>query len=180
MDQIATFKTKRGKEVVVRVPRIADLDEQLKFINNLAEEDTFILRGPEDKATKEEEEKWLKDFLEKVKKDEAILLSAFISQRLVANASLEKRKWRQKHVGNVGISVAKPFRGQGIGQKLLEILMDKARKRGYKILVLNVFANNERAIHIYEKLGFKKTGVLPKAVLYKGKYVDEITMYKEP
>lgn len=163
----------------MRVPTMADLDGQLKFINTLAAEDTFIWHGPDHKQTSKEEKKWLSDFLTKIEKDEAVLLSAFIDGKIVANTSVKRLKRRERHMGEVAISVADGFREEGVGQKVFKILLNQAKERKYKILCLYVFAQNTRAIHIYEKFGFKKTGILPKGLLYKGKYVDEVLMYKE-
>jgi RimJ/RimL family protein N-acetyltransferase len=32
---------------------------------------------------------------------------------------------------------------------------------------------------MYQKFGFIEYGTLPKGILYKGEYIDEIKMYKE-
>jgi RimJ/RimL family protein N-acetyltransferase len=45
-----------------------------------------------------------------------------------------------------------------------------------KLLTLSVYATNERAKHVYQKLGFVETGRIPKKFFKEGKYVDEITM----
>jgi ribosomal protein S18 acetylase RimI-like enzyme len=176
---IKKFKTKKRREVVVRVPLNTDWGLQRKFINDLATEDTFILRGPQDKVTRNEEKKWLAGFLEKVKKDKAILLSVFIGKELAANVSLLRGELRQSHIGAIGISVARDFRGEGIGKELLKILISEAKKRRYKILTIDVFANNQKALSLYENLGFKRIGILPRAFLYKKEYIDEIMLYKE-
>jgi ribosomal protein S18 acetylase RimI-like enzyme len=43
---------------------------------------------------------------------------------------------------------------------------------------LGVFSTNRRAIHVYEKLGFRETGRVPNEI-YKGvEYIDHITMTK--
>ena len=54
-----------------------------------------------------------------------------------------------------------------------------AHKEGIKIVKLFVFANNKRAIHLYQKLGFKKVGLLKDALKDKGRYFDEIIMAKD-
>ena len=41
---------------------------------------------------------------------------------------------------------------------------------------LTVYADNERAIHLYEKYGFVKEGVKRKAAISCGQYKDEILM----
>ena len=41
---------------------------------------------------------------------------------------------------------------------------------------LEVFADNERAIHLYEKLGFEKEGLLCMTTVRSGRYVDDCKM----
>ncbi|MBM7614926.1 GNAT family N-acetyltransferase [Alkaliphilus hydrothermalis] len=41
---------------------------------------------------------------------------------------------------------------------------------------LQVYSFNERAIHVYEKIGFKKEGVLRDALYFENKYHDAIVM----
>lgn len=48
-----------------------------------------------------------------------------------------------------------------------------------KILTLEVYSTNKRAIHVYEKLGFKETGRIPKGLFRNGKYIDQVVMVKE-
>lgn len=57
-------------------------------------------------------------------------------------------------VGEFGIFVLKPFRGQGIGVDLMREVMRRATAWGYTEIALSVLATNERAIHLYQKLGF--------------------------
>mgnify|MGYP001068308079 CR=1 FL=1 len=62
--------------------------------------------------------------------------------------------------GNVSrlaaMGIAKELRGQGAGTWLVDALLKEARARGYEKMLLEVIYENEAAIHIYEKFGFKK------------------------
>ncbi|MEK6809216.1 MAG: GNAT family N-acetyltransferase [Nanoarchaeota archaeon] len=56
------------------------------------------------------------------------------------------------------IFVEEAFRGKGHGEKITQALIEEAKKRGcYKLICTSRFSN-ERAHHLYEKLGFKKHG----------------------
>jgi len=48
-----------------------------------------------------------------------------------------------------------------------------------KSVKLEVFENNEPAIALYEKMGYKITGRVPGAILYKGEYIDSLIMTKK-
>jgi RimJ/RimL family protein N-acetyltransferase len=88
-----------------------------------------------------------------------------------------RQKNRQVHVGEVDIAVAKPYREEGIGLILFNIMILEAKRIGLKLLRLYCYENNPRAIHVYEKIGFHKVGVIPEAILYKGTYVGQVIMY---
>jgi len=40
-----------------------------------------------------------------------------------------------------------------------------------------VFSNNERAMHLHEKVAFRKFGVVPNKILRNGRSMDEVQMY---
>jgi ribosomal protein S18 acetylase RimI-like enzyme len=52
------------------------------------------------------------------------------------------------------MSVLTEHRSKGFGDALMRHALDTARARGYKTILLNVWAFNERAIAFYERHGF--------------------------
>jgi RimJ/RimL family protein N-acetyltransferase len=56
---------------------------------------------------------------------------------------------------------------------------NQAKKIGIEILYLEVFSSNSRAHHVYEKLGYRETGIIPKGAKRNGEYIDMIQMVKE-
>lgn len=173
---IKKFKSKTGKQVIIRYPKWEDLDELLSFINELSSEDTFITYFGQ-KITKDEEIEYLANSIKKMEKNQRIHLCAFIGDKLVGNCAVTRKSQRSKHVGEVDISVRKEHRNEGLGAKLLKSLVDESKKLGLKILYLGVFENNPRARHLYEKLGFKECGKIPEMYFFKGKYIAQVLMY---
>ncbi|MFD1418037.1 GNAT family N-acetyltransferase [Companilactobacillus keshanensis] len=57
-------------------------------------------------------------------------------------------------------AVAPEFQNQGVGTKTLLEFIEVIRKRGEKILSLNVDVDNAPAQHVYKKVGFKTVGQL--------------------
>ena len=53
------------------------------------------------------------------------------------------------------------FQGLGIGTRLLELTMEKARKEGFSLLSLMVFQDNEDALRLYRSKGFKEIKKVP-------------------
>jgi putative acetyltransferase len=47
-------------------------------------------------------------------------------------------------------------RGKGIGRELIERTLDKARSLGYTQIYLESLPELRKAIHIYEKAGFRR------------------------
>lgn len=54
------------------------------------------------------------------------------------------------------IAVDKNYESQGIGRKLIESAEKWAREKGYGLLRLHVFVENERAQQIYKENGFQQ------------------------
>ena len=70
---------------------------------------------------------------------------------------------RCSHIANASYAVSSKARGKHIGQKLVLDSMEKAKELDFLILQFNaVVEDNFSARHLYEKLGFKQLGVIPK------------------
>ncbi|MCW8397971.1 GNAT family N-acetyltransferase [Legionella sp. PATHC038] len=80
------------------------------------------------------------------------------------------------HVGALGIGVLAPYRGQGIGEKLLSTALQMAKLKGLTRIELTVREHNYAAISLYEKYGFVKEGVHKNAVRIDGVYENHIFM----
>ena len=65
------------------------------------------------------------------------------------------------HLANASYAVDSAYRGQHIGEKLVSDCLVQAKVHDFKILQFNaVVANNIHAIHLYERLGFKRIGTV--------------------
>ncbi len=80
------------------------------------------------------------------------------------------------HGGVLGMGVLSPYRGQGLGRRLIAAALDAARRAGFVRVELIAFAKNRRAIALYESVGFRREGVMRDAVLIDGAYDDAIAM----
>jgi RimJ/RimL family protein N-acetyltransferase len=160
----------------LRTPKWDDLDDLLELINSLVKEGADILRS--DKVLRDEEIDWLSRTLSRLEKDEAFYLVAELNGKVVAISEINRKGGYEKHVGIIGIALRSGFRDLGIGTEMMKTLVEQAQKMGLKILILSAFATNQRAIHVYEKLGFVQTGRIPKKYFKGGKYIDEIIMAK--
>jgi RimJ/RimL family protein N-acetyltransferase len=80
------------------------------------------------------------------------------------------------HVGSLGIGILAPYRGQGIGKKLLQTAIQKAEQKGLTRIELTVREKNKSAIALYEKFGFRIEGIHKNAVRIEGNYEDHVFM----
>jgi len=55
------------------------------------------------------------------------------------------------------IAIGEKFRGMGLGEELLEKSIEEMKLNGISSILLYVNVNNQPAIRLYEKIGFRKT-----------------------
>ena len=82
------------------------------------------------------------------------------------------------HICNASYAVSSSCRGQHIGEKLVRDCIHKAKEIGFKILQFNaVVETNIHARHLYEKIGFRQLGVIPKGFRMKDGHFENICPY---
>jgi len=60
--------------------------------------------------------------------------------------------------GEIGMAIARDWRGRGVGSALMEAAIEWARARGLHKLSLGVFAHNSAGLALYRKYGFVEEG----------------------
>ena len=85
------------------------------------------------------------------------------------------------HICNASYAVQRESRGLHRGEKLVRDCIEKAASLGFGILQFNaVVADNIRARHLYERIGFKQLGTIPHGFRMKdGRYADICPYYIE-
>lgn len=170
-------KTKQGSVVTIRVARNSDAQSLLDLANAVVAEDIFqLLTPPELHLTIESEEEWIALYNSRPNR---IILIAEVDGKLVGQLDFcNGQKIRLAHTGEFGMSIARDYRGQGIGQLLLKGLLDWAKSTGtIEKIGLNVHSNNLAAIALYKKMGFEVEGIRRKELKYgHNQYVDTVVM----
>ena len=88
-----------------------------------------------------------------------------------------------RHVCNCGYITSAKASGRGIARQMCEHSMAHAQSKGYRAMQFNFVAStNERAIRLWESLGFEVVGRLPLAFNHPTgyatvMYVDALVMY---
>lgn len=82
------------------------------------------------------------------------------------------------HIANASYAVRHDIRGRHIGEALVKDCLAKAKEKGFAIMQFNaVVATNASAIHLYEKLGFVRLGVIPKGYKKNDSDIRDIILY---
>ena len=175
-----TIKDKLGRNVLLRAAKTEDASDLIKYLKATSAETPFLIREPDEiTITLEKEESFIRD---KIDSERELMLLAFVDGKHVGNCSLMSLApyKRYQHRCEVAIALYKEYWGLGIGKVMLETVLKVAASLGYEQAELEVVAENESAISLYEKLGFKKYGTFPDNMKYPdGSYRDAYWMMKK-
>lgn len=164
-----------GTVAILRRPRWEDVDGLLEFISSVASEE-YVEIAMENPPTWEQEMDWLAQRLKAIEKGEETACVAEVNGRIVGSSSLHRGRGVQSHVGVFGLAVHRDFRDQGLGTAMIEAILAEARAMGLRLVKLTAFATNARALHVYQKAGFREVGRIPQAIFKYGRYFDEVVM----
>lgn len=165
---------KQKTKIIIRPPKISDLESSLSMINSLVEERAMIV--VQKKLTIKEEEKYLRGI---INDKNSFCLFLIINGEVMGNAEITKLEGVKGHIGNMGISIKKEARGLGLGETLFREVMNRGVKKfKLRLVTLDVFARNKIAQKLYKKVGFKKVGTIKGGIGYYGDYEDNTQMVK--
>lgn len=157
------FQNKLGQTVLVRSALEEDAAALLQYLREITAETPFLLREPEEVTMTLEQEK------------------AFIHQTLAGTCSFAPAGpfRRYTHRCEIAIALYQDFCGHGIGEKLMELLLEQARAAGFEQAELEVVSDNKAALTLYQKLGFVSYGMFPHNMKYAdGQYASATWMMK--
>jgi RimJ/RimL family protein N-acetyltransferase len=168
------FECRDGRVVTLRPVILEDAQSFLAYLELVGGETDFLTFGAgEVGLTVESERKMIHLFTKR-----GLMFVAEFNGEIVAGASLRVHgpRPRVKHFSELGISVLRSFWGQGLGTVMMEHTLGWAEDHGVTKLNLGVMRSNERALSMYQRLGFKEEGIITKKFNIRGRYEDEIVM----
>ena len=81
-------------------------------------------------------------------------LVAIAGDRIVGDATLHFHTGPKRHIAEVRIFLAKDFRQRGLGSKLLQALIDIAKRRNLYMLEVEVVSDQVNIVRAFQNTGF--------------------------
>ena len=162
------------KTIVIRPAQTGDAEMMVAYMTALVAErlDTISVRIP---PTLDDEREWV--FQAKLSERNLILL-AVAEEELIGVLNLAAGQGPdERHAARLGMSVARSWRDQGVGRRLLSAAIEEARGwPGFCRIELECAPWNTPAIRLYEGLGFVLEGRRRKALDLRGEPEDMLLM----
>ena len=162
MKYTKTFILRDGRTCILRNGTEQDGQALLDIYKSTHAQTDYLLSYPDESTmTAEQEAQFLK---ERSESENEIEMLAVTDGIVVGSAGVScvGKKDKVKHRAEFGISVDKAYWGLGIGRALMEACIACARGVGFVQLELEVVAENEKALSLYESIGFEEYGRNPK------------------
>ncbi len=144
-----------GRTIELRILGPADRDAILGFARGLPETDLLFLRV--DITKPEAVDNWLAN----VADGTTVSIIAYDGNTMAGYATVDRTpaRWTRR-VGELRLTVARDYRGHGLGRHLSAKIFDIARGLGLKKLVANMTTDQRGA-----QAAFKRLGFVPEALL---------------
>jgi len=176
MKKVLELKT--GETIIIRHLTKSDVDGVWHNFNEVIEEGIYL---PVFIPVKNqiEKETW---YLNVKKENEICIIAENPSLKkpynIIGQCEISNIEWdASTHVGVLGIIIQEKYRDLSIGRNLIDYAIRESKKLNNKEkIILSSFSTNERALHLFKKLGFKVVGIRKKQFLMDSNYIDEILM----
>ncbi len=165
-------QTAATKEMKIRDAVDADLPAIIDIYN--AAVATRIATAQLEPVTLEERRDWLKEHSPDRHPFWVLEIDSQVAGWLSLKSFLPRCAYRG--TAEVSVYVGETFRRCGIARKLLEEAIARGPSRGINAMVGLIFAHNEPSLKLFEQLGFKRWGLLPRIARLDGVEHDLMIM----
>jgi len=170
-------KLRNGEKILIRQVIESDIDGVWNNFNEVVDEKIYLpVLFPV--RSKFEKQSWFHN----IQKEREICIVAIHPTmasplNILGQCEISNLEWdAATHVGSLGIIVQKKFRDLGIGFNLIDKAIRESKRLNKEKIVLSTFLDNERALYLYKKIGFKKAGIRKKQFYMDSSYYDEVLM----
>lgn len=166
----------KGKNIVLRPLKTEDIEKTIQWRNDI---DLIInTQGVRFPKTREMESDWFDNVLHDTSNRNIYWgIDEIESCELIGIIQLNNLDWISR-TAEFGISIGNTSkRGKGIGKEAMCLLFDYVFKLiNLRKITLKVTQNNEIAINLYKKIGFKEEGRLLNQTFLNNKYYDVLLL----
>lgn len=162
------------QEVIVEEAQLSDAKALVDLLSQVSQETDFVVA--ETILSQEDMEIFLERHLESVNE---ICLVVRVGKELAGVLNVSSTSSPQtNHIGDIFIAVQEKHWGYGLGSLLMEVALDWAcHTPVIRRLELTVQDRNSRAVHLYEKFGFKIEATKERGAKTKdGEFLDVYLM----
>lgn len=154
--------TREEIEITIREAIPEDAQQIAAVLQQVGKETPYLVMDGTGAAIKPEE--LAENLADLYESENNVLMVAIIDDQIVGTASVSASgKKRMEHLGEVGISVLKEYWGFGLGRAMMDALIEWAQEgQIIRRLELTVQERNQRAIQLYEKVGFSTEAIMPR------------------
>ena len=161
--------------IIIKEASPEDALERIEYSKKIGSETDNLSFGSEGFPISVEGEE---EYIRSVLKDErSCSFFAWRDKEIIGDVSLTGFPRRMNHRAELGITVLKSEWNKGLGSRLLKMAIEYAKSHGIEIINLEVRSDNFRAIHVYEKYGFRKIGTSHAYFKIGDSYIDFDIMY---
>ena len=165
--------TKKQKYIISMATE-KDAEQIVHYLDHIGKEAQNLNFGVgQFKYTVEEERSFLRNLTNGV-----MLIARNLEGDMIAESTCFAKSQRTLHVYTIGLSVKQDYWGMGIGTGLIKRQMDECKRIGCRKMMMYVDTLNNRAIELYERLGFFSEGLMKKDGFVNGLYRDTLIMSK--
>ncbi len=152
---------KNGSRCIIRTADGSDAAGVLHCFLITHMETDNMLTYPEERSMSETDERAFLD--SRAARDDSVELCAVFDGKIVGTAGFDPvgTQLKLRHRATFGIGVLKDCWGLGIGRALTESCIALAKRAGYRQLELDVLAENQAAMSLYQSVGFVEYGRNP-------------------
>jgi acetyltransferase len=149
--QVVTLRD--GARVLLRPLLPEDRQAMLDFFLPTPPEDRrFTRHNVNDPAV-------INSWMDRIEYEKVFPLIAVVKDRIVGEATLHFNEGPAKHRAELRIFLAKDFRKRGLGSKLIQAMIDLAKRRSLFIMECKVVAEQTELIKAMQRAGFKSVCV---------------------
>jgi len=172
------YNIKSGEQVSIRSAKVEDAQSILDLKRNYLENTTTLPLTLDEYPDDFDKESLLIEAYEK--SNNSIFLVAECKNEFIGNIDLTgSKRSKMNHTAMIGMGIKESWRNQGLGQVLMECVIDWATSNSdIRIIWLDVYATNDIGYRLYEKMGFKVSGTIKGFFREGNEYIDKVQMYQ--